>query len=103
MHRIYHDFNKLFPGENDGLRAAPLVCLGTKHDLDALGLSLKEGMRVILYQPDGEAEDGTLDNLEVKAIIRYDIKEACFMADFVWDELMSRSEAEAKKKETDVR
>jgi len=60
-------------------------------------------MRVILYQPDGEAEDGTLDNLEVKAIIRYDIKEACFMADFVWDELMSRSEAEAKKKETDVR
>lgn len=97
MHRIYHDFNKLYPGIRPEMRAAPLVCIGTKHDLDALALTLQEGMEVMLYQPDDVAPDGTLDCLEVKASIRYDPKEACFMADFIWDELMYRSEAMANK------
>lgn len=103
MHRIYHDFNKLFSGRDDKSRSAPLVCSGTKHDLDALSLTLEDGMEVILYQPDDETEDGTLDSLEVKATIRYSPEEACFMADFIWDELKYRSEAEAMKKETPAR
>lgn len=99
MHRIYHDFNKLFPGGPGEKTSAPLVCMGTKRDLDALGLTLEAGMEVILYEPD-VAEDGSPDSLEVKATIRYDSKEGCFMADFYWDDLMYRSEAETKRRET---
>ncbi|WP_395743459.1 hypothetical protein [Prosthecobacter sp.] len=95
MHRIYHDFNKLLPGKDEKSRSAPLVCRGTKNDLDALGLTLADGMEVLLYQPDGEAPDGNSDSLEVRATIRYSPQEACFVADFIWDDLMYHSEAEA--------
>ena len=96
MHRLYHDFNLLYSGENEDMRSAPLVCRGTQDDIDALGISLQEGMEVLLYEPD-VAADGTSDPLEVKAKIRYDAKERCFMADFVWTELMYRSKTTGDK------
>jgi hypothetical protein len=97
MHRLFHDFNNLQPGNKEGLTSAPLVCAGTKEDLERQGVTLKEGMEVLLYQPD-EASDGSPDSLEVRAKIRYDSKLGCFMGDFVWAGLMHRSEAETKKR-----
>jgi hypothetical protein len=91
MHRIYHDFNKLYPGQTGRLTSAPLVCYGTKCDLERLNLVLKEGMEVVLYEPDIGPNDEP-DCLEVKAVIRFDHKAGCFMADFVWGELMYGSE-----------
>jgi hypothetical protein len=58
-------------------------------DLDELYLTLQEGMLVLLYQFDPDA-DGTPAFLEVEATIRYEPKEKCFMADFVLDELKHR-------------
>jgi hypothetical protein len=94
MHRIYHDFNKLFPGKEEGMAAAPLVCSGTMRDLDELHLTLQEGMPVLLYQFDPDAE-GTPAFLEVEATIRFEPKVKCFMADFVLDELKHRIDPQA--------
>ena len=98
MHRIYHDFNKTWARSEDGkIWTAPLVCMGTKNDLDALGIALQEGMQVLLYMPD-EGPGGFMEAMEVQATVRYDAGERCFMADYVRDELMYRSEANAKVK-----
>jgi len=86
MHRLYHDFNKLWPGTTGHLRCAPLVCRGTHEDLQRQSLTLSEGMKVVLYMPDYD-DAGQPGALEVKAIIRRDQKEGCFVADFIWDEL----------------
>lgn len=58
MRRLFHDFIKLYPGPSASMRSAPLVCAGTKRDLDAMQLTLEPGMRVVLYQPDGITEGG---------------------------------------------
>ncbi len=91
MTRIYHDFNKLVPAESESLVSAPLVCHGTRVDLEALQVALVAGMRVTLYQPDDVDEDGMPDCLEVEAVIRYDETDAIFLGDFAFDELNYRS------------
>jgi hypothetical protein len=92
MPRLYHDFNKLFPGKEEGMAAAPLVCVGTKEDLKKLSLTLEDGMDVLLYMDD-EDTDGKAGALAVKAKVRYDPKEKCFMADFIWNEMKFHPEA----------
>jgi hypothetical protein len=40
MYRIYHDFQKVCDGPDDEkIWTAPLVCMGTKRDLEELGLT----------------------------------------------------------------
>ena len=94
MHRLYHDFNKLLPGNEEGIASAPLVCFGTKRDLEELHLTLEDGMDVLLYQFDPEV-DGSPAFLEVSSKVRYSPEEECFVADFVWDDLKHRSDPEA--------
>ena len=100
MYRIYHDFNKVCAGPDDlRFRSAPLICSGTKRDLEVLGLTLADGMEVMLYMPDAQvAPDGSPDDLEVRGVIRYDDREKCFVADYILADLMYRTEAESKKK-----
>jgi hypothetical protein len=100
MYRIYHDFNKVCAGPADErIRSAPLVCAGTKRDLEDLGITLKEGMEVTLYMPDAQvAADGLPDDLEVRGVVRYDDRAKCFVADYVLADLMYRSEAESRSK-----
>jgi hypothetical protein len=97
MHRLFHDFNNLQRSKREGLVSAPLVCAGTKDDIARLGVALRDGMEVLLYEPD-PGPDGSPDFLEVRAKIRYDADLKCFVGDFAWDDLKHRSEAEAKKK-----
>jgi hypothetical protein len=94
MHRIFHDFNKIVPSKFAGMCSAPLVCVGTRDDLQALGVTLQDGMGVLLYQPDDVAPDGSPDCLQVRATVRFDHEARCFVGDFVWEELKYRSEAE---------
>ena len=95
MHRIYHDFNKVCAGPDDEkIGTAPLVCTGTKRDLEALGITLQEGIDVMLYMPD-EGPSGLMEALEVNARVRYDSRQGCFVADYVLTDLMYQSEAEA--------
>jgi len=96
MHRLFHDFNNLKPSKREGFVSAPLVCSGTKDDLEALGITLNDGMEVLLYEPDPDPH-GNLGFLEVPARVRYDADFKCFVADFVWNDLMHRSEAKANK------
>ena len=98
MHRISHDFNKLEAGKEPGMHSAPLVCAGTRRDLEELHLTLEDGMEVLLYEPDGVGPDGAPDCLEVRAKIRYDAEAQCFMGDFNFKELMYRSETERNKR-----
>jgi hypothetical protein len=97
MHRLFHDFKNLQRGQTEGVVSAPLVCAGTKDDLARLGIALRDGMEVLLYEPDPDP-DGSPDFLEVRAKIRYDVDLKCFVGDFAQEDLMHRSEAEAKKK-----
>jgi hypothetical protein len=85
MHRLYHDFNKVWPTQDARMRSAPLVCRGTQEDLQRLSLTLREGMEVLLYMPD--YDEDRFGALEVKASVRRDEKEHCFVADFIWDDL----------------
>ena len=71
MHRLFHDFNNLKPSKREGFVSAPLVCSGTKDDLEALGITLNDGMEVLLYEPDPDPH-GNLGFLEVPARVRYD-------------------------------
>lgn len=90
--RIYHDFNKLDAGSNEALTGAPLVCRGTKIDLEEKKIELKDGMKVILYQEDDVDSEGNPDFLEVEATVRKKDGGRYFSADFVYSELMYRSE-----------
>jgi hypothetical protein len=85
--RIYADFNKL-----DENHSAILVCLGTRIDLDKLGLTLHEGMEVTLYQPDEVDENGLPDDLEVDAVVSFHEKLKCWVGKFKREELSYRSE-----------
>lgn len=96
MYRLFHDFNNISDSPVEGMVSAPLVCRGTHEDLQKFGLTLSDGMKVLLYQADIGPED-TPDFLEVAATIRYDKRQKCFCADFIHDDLMYQTER--KKKE----
>ncbi len=89
--RIYADFNKL-DARRGSRRGVILTCQGTAHDLDAHGLTLQEGMEVILYMPDDVDEYGAPDNLEVDAVVEFDKVLGYWVGSFQWDELDYRSE-----------
>lgn len=74
------------------MRSAPLICHGTKTDLDELKISFAESMEVLLYEP-GVNSNGEPDELQARAKVRWDAAKKCFMADFVWAELKYRSES----------
>ena len=61
--RIYSDYNGPFQPDFMLLRYH-----GTKLDLDRLGISLKDGMEVIVYSDSDEEED-----IEADGIVRYGI------------------------------
>jgi hypothetical protein len=61
--RVYVDFLK-----TDDLGRIRMICLGTRRDLDALGIVLFEGLRLTLYSDDAQ-DDGTPDPLLVEGVI----------------------------------
>jgi len=64
--RLYADFQKL---DDEGRTI--LVCWGTYHDLDQLGIELREGLEVVFYSDDGD-DEGNRDDLEVDGVVEFD-------------------------------
>jgi hypothetical protein len=89
---IYGDFHNL--DDDNRIR---LTTFGTSRDLARLGLQLKDGMAVIVYMDDAD-DAGTRDDLMADAIIRYNKKEKCWVADLDWDKVCNRSEREKPKR-----
>jgi hypothetical protein len=90
--RIYHDFNNLDVGSDETMAGASLLCLGTQNDLEKKKIELIDGMKVILYQEDDVDSDGNPDFLEVEATVREKDGGRYFSGEFIFSELMHRSE-----------
>jgi len=77
---LWADFNA---SSGMGLR---LNCKGTIDDLNAQHQTLREGMKLILW--DEDFDDLNLqDNLIVKAVARFNEKKNIWEAEFDWDEV----------------
>jgi len=66
--RIPHDFNNLLEAEDDSMAVAPLLD-PVNQDFAALGIEIKLGMKVILYEAMEIDSEGNTDYCEVEAII----------------------------------
>ncbi|PKG98080.1 hypothetical protein [Paraglaciecola sp. MB-3u-78] len=89
---LFHDFNKLLDGKEEGQVSAPLVCYGTVQQMEKENIVLSEGQIVTLIDPDDVDENGKPDRLEVEAQIRFDQEHNCWVGDFTRAELKYRSE-----------
>src|SRR5207244_13218797 len=59
---------------------------GTERDLKALGIDLREGARIVIYQEDANAK-GTTDDLITVATMHFDEEENRWVAIVDWDEV----------------
>ena len=84
--RIYADFQNL--DDSNRLR---LTCAGTAHDLERLGLQLREGLTLTLYTDD-EGDAGRPDELRADGVVHYDVEQRCWVAAIDWSALRHASE-----------
>lgn len=76
--RVYADFQNL--DDSNRLR---LTCAGTAHDLERLGLQLREGLTLTLYTDD-EDDDGHSDELRAEGVVHYNAEQQCWVAAIDW-------------------
>ena len=88
--RIYADFQNL--DDSNRLR---LTCAGTTHDLERLGVQLREGLALTLYTDD-EDDAGRPDELRAEGVVHYDDEQRCWVAAIDWDALRHASEEFAR-------
>lgn len=55
-------FNNLRPSKREDFVSAPLVCAGAQHGLETLGITLNDGMDVLLYEPDPDFDGNPADS-----------------------------------------
>lgn len=79
--RIYADFQNL-----DDDNRPRLTCEGTRRDLEVQGLSLREGMPLLL-STDDEDDDGRPNDLLVEGVATYDGDSECWVATVDWKTL----------------
>ena len=79
--RIYADFQNL-----DDDNRPRLTCEGTRRDLEVQGVSLREGMPLLL-STDDEDDDGRPNDLIVEGIATYDRDSECWVATVDWKAL----------------
>jgi hypothetical protein len=88
--RIYADFNRFGPQIGASL-STRLSCVGSTSDIKTQGLELREGLEVILYQPDDVDSDGNPDCLEVEGVVKLDVERNEWIAIYALDMLGYRS------------
>ncbi|MDJ0973510.1 MAG: hypothetical protein QNJ98_03555 [Planctomycetota bacterium] len=86
--RIYADFHKC-----DVEGRVELVCVGTKQDLERLGLELAEGLRVLLYMDDGD-DLGRRDDIQVEAVVAWAADAGCWVGLFDENDFHHQSDVE---------
>ena len=85
---IYADFNKL-----DDQNRIRLTTLGSIEDIARQALQLRDGLPLIVTMDDAD-DDGNSDDLMADAIVRYNEKEKCWVAQIEWSSVKNRSERE---------
>ncbi|MBI2807072.1 MAG: hypothetical protein HYX68_18995 [Planctomycetes bacterium] len=91
---IYGDFNNL-----DSQNRIRLTTLGSIQDIARLGLHLKDGLALTVAMDDAD-DAGNPDDLMADAVVRYNEKEKCWVAQIDWSKVQNRSErAESKNGE----
>ena len=85
---IYADYHDV-----DDENRVFLTKVGTRQDLAKHGIELKEGLRVTIYMDDAD-DDGNSDDLMADAIVRYNEKKKCWVAQIDWSKVQNRSERE---------
>ena len=85
---IYADFNNL-----DGENRLRLTTLGSLNDLARQGIQLKGGLALTVTTDDAD-DDGNSDDLMADAVIHFNAKEKCWVAQIDWSKVQNRSERE---------
>lgn len=85
---IYADFNNL---DDEG--RIRLTTLGSVTDIARLGIQLRDGLELTLATDDAD-DAGNRDDLMADAVVRYNRKDKCWVAEIDWDEVKNRSERE---------
>jgi len=88
--RVYADFQNL--DDSNRLR---LTCAGTVHDLERLGLQLREGLTLTLYTDD-EDDAGHSDELRAEGVVHYNYEQQCWVAAIDWGATRHASEEYAR-------
>jgi mRNA-degrading endonuclease RelE of RelBE toxin-antitoxin system len=83
---IYADYHNV-----DDENRVRLTSVGTRRDLTKHGLELRDGLAVTIYMDDGD-DAGNRDDLMADAIVRYNAKESCWVAEIDWSRVKNRSE-----------
>jgi hypothetical protein len=84
--KVYGDFHKL-----DDENRIILTTVGTKQDLQRLGIQLAEGMRLTFYMDDADGQ-GTSDDIMVDGVARFSEDGKCWVADVNWDDVYHASD-----------
>lgn len=89
--RIYADFHNA-----DVHGRLRLNCAGTTEDLARLAITLREGMRLVLYSDDLD-DNGQLDELVVDGVASYSDEENCWVATIDWSAIHHTSDKRAAR------
>ena len=92
MKSIYADFMKC-----DYEGRLLLTCLGTHKDLEKYKISLKDGLKLVFYSDDEDA-NGNPDNLVVEGIVEYDKDNERWTAKINWDDIKNISSLSFEEK-----
>jgi hypothetical protein len=87
--KVYADFHNA-----DVKGRVRLNCIGTTQNLARQQVKLSEGLELLLYSDDADAE-GHPDELLVPGIVEYSQEEQCWVAVIDWDALRHASERRA--------
>jgi hypothetical protein len=84
--RIYVDFLN-----TDGRRRLKLNLVGTREDLSQNRIDLRDGLRLLLYSDDADA-NGTRDDLLVEGTALFDAEHSRWVAEIDWDAIRHESD-----------
>ena len=84
--KVYADFHKL-----DDENRILLTTVGTRNDLQRLGIELTEGMPLTFYLDDAD-DHGNSDDIMVDGVARYSSADQCWVAEVNWDDVYHASE-----------
>jgi hypothetical protein len=74
--------------KTDTLRRVVLTSVGTRSDLERLGIALEEGLLLKLYTDDAD-DDGRPDNIVIDGIAHYDEEARRWVATIDWNAIRS--------------
>ena len=84
--RIYADFHNL-----DDENRLKLTSVGTKEDLERLGITLRDGLEFTFYTDDAN-DQGEADDLLVDGVVEFDRTNQCWVANVDWSAVKHSSD-----------